>query len=95
NEPLDLGELKVSLPKDTKLRWINFRRRVINIVQPGNTKREFHYNVIGWQTTINGKNIQRMIAINSSGEVSIWNEDQKGIVEATERYKKFNKEVIK
>ena len=30
------------IPKETKFRWINFRRRCINVVQPGSKKREFY-----------------------------------------------------
>ena len=64
---INLGEHSVDI-KGKELRWIKVTEKVLY--------------VIGWQTTVNRKNIKRMIAINEDGDIEIWTEDQKGIVEA-------------
>ena len=77
---INLGEHSIDI-KGKELRWINFRRRIISYVMGGKATEKILY-VIGWQTTVNRKNIKRMIAINEDGDIEIWTEDQKGIVEA-------------
>lgn len=61
--------------KPKKLRWINFRRCRVSMVHPDGEHElanPTHLNVIGWQTTHKGKNIQRMLAIDDNGAWQLW-----------------------
>jgi len=64
DEPVDL-ELDEKLLENCKkagFRWINFRRHKISYVMGGRAQ-ELTYHGIGWQSTVNGKNIQRFLLI--------------------------------
>jgi len=62
----------IHLPDNPKLRFINFRRvRQIHDASTFELVRSYFEIFIGWQTTINGKNIKRMMRIHQDGTFEI------------------------
>ena len=56
---------------ETKFRWVNFRRvkYQVSLVSAPTILETIYF--VGWQTTINGKNIKKMVKITDSGDYII------------------------
>jgi len=74
SEKVNLG-LK-SKPKE--FRWINFNRVYVGYGDNGKAT-ESKICVIGWQSTVNGKNIKRMVAVYPNGRAELWKENDEVI----------------
>jgi hypothetical protein len=61
NKLIDLETEKLE-----NVRWINFRRNIINFQMTGEKTHSFSYG-IGFQGNLNGENIQRFILVNEKG----------------------------
>ena len=53
-------------------RWINFQRHRISYRAGPNVPFDTYLHVVGWQATVDGKNIQRMVAIDEKGNWELW-----------------------
>ncbi len=67
-------------PKDYVLQWISFKKHVISYKMGASQQADHIFNVIGWQTNVNGKNIQRLVAVdNETGRWGLWLDYVKGV----------------
>jgi len=67
-------------PEDYVLKWISFRKVVISYKMVGSQRQEHRLNVLGWQTNVDGTNVQRLIAVdNETGRWALWVDYNKGI----------------
>lgn len=69
---LDLGidQKLLDKCKESGFRWINFKRHKISYVVNGRATEEILHG-IGWQSTVNGVNIQRILLIDKDGNFKV------------------------
>ena len=74
DEKIDLQLDDATLAKclSAGLRWINFRRHKISYRAEPNVPFDTYLCVLGWQATVDGQNIQRMVAIDEKGNWELW-----------------------
>ena len=68
---------KVSLKLKSKpknFRWINFNRVYKGYGMTGQAT-ESKVCVVGWQSTVNGRNVKRMVAVYPNGRAELWKEN--------------------